>query len=36
MTITTANRFAAAVYSALITAALFAYAIIPASPTTMV
>ncbi len=36
MTITTANRFAAAVYSAVVTAALFAYAIIPASPTVLV
>lgn len=32
----TANRFAAAAFSAVLSAALFAYAIIPASPNAMV
>ncbi len=36
MTLSNASRFAAAAYSAIISAALFAYAIIPASPTVLV
>lgn len=32
----TANRFAAAAFSLVISASLFAYAIIPASPTALV